>query len=70
MDIKTFHRYNRLVEQGLVKPLRCPSCDTVYVTRISEDADPLLQCFGCGSLIQPGLRLYSDVLAVVKEHNV
>lgn len=69
MDIQTFHSYNQLVAEGKTKPLTCPDCNNRYVTRITEDGDPLLACVWCDTIIQPGLRLYQQVLAVVKEHS-
>ena len=68
MEIRNFHLYNRLVERGHVKALVCPHCDHAYTLRATEDAEPVLQCFWCNSLVQPGLNLYNDVVAVVKEH--
>lgn len=67
MNIQMFHLYNRLVRRNLVKPLVC-QCETVYVLRATEDGDPVLQCFGCNSLVQPGIAMYDQVVAVVKEH--
>lgn len=66
MDIHIFHMYNRLVRRGLAKPLTC-SCNEVYTLRATYDGEPVLQCFMCDSLVQPGLGLYNDVRAVVKE---
>jgi hypothetical protein len=70
MNIQVFHMYNNLADAGIVKKLECPDCDQAYVTRITEDGDPLLACVWCNTITQPGLRLYQQVLAVVKEHNV
>lgn len=69
MDIQTFHRYNNLVADHKAKPL-LHSCGQPYVTRITEDNDPVLACVWCDTLTQPGLALYKDILAVVKEHYV
>lgn len=69
MDIRVFHAYNNLADAGYVKQLTCPHCDQVYVTRMTEDAEPLLACVWCNTIIQPGLKLYQQVLAVVKEHS-
>lgn len=66
MDIHIFHMYNRLARRGLAKPLTC-SCGEVYTLRATMDGEPVLQCFMCDSLVQPGLALYNDVRAVVKE---
>lgn len=68
MDFQTFHKYNRLVRRGMVKPLTCPVCDEKYILRVSEDDDPVLQCLACNSLTQPGLNMWDKVRAVVKEH--
>lgn len=70
MEIQTFHRYRRLVRRGLAKPLECPDCKEEYTLRTTEDGEPVLQCFYCGALVQPGLRLYNEVEAIVKEHFV
>ena len=70
MDIRVFHAYNNLADAGTVKQLTCPECDQAYVTRVTKDNDPLLACVWCNTIIQPGLRLYQQVLSVVKEHNV
>lgn len=68
MDIRNFHRYNRLVNRGMVKPLTCPHCEHTYTLRATEDGEPVLQCNWCNSLVQPGLSMYTRVVAVVKEH--
>lgn len=68
MDFQTFHKYRHLASVGKVKPLTCPLCEGVYVLRATEDGDPVLQCFPCGTRTQPGLRLWENVQAVVKEH--
>jgi hypothetical protein len=68
MDFQTFHLYNRLVRRGMVKALTCPVCDSEYVLRRSENDDPVLQCFTCQTLTQPGLKIWSRVDAVVREH--
>lgn len=68
MDIQTFHRYNKLVRRGIVKAITCPSCGYEYILRATEDGDPVLECMTCSIRLQPGLRLYSDILSVVKEH--
>ena len=67
MDIQFFHKYNRLVRRGLTKPLVCPHCSHPYTLRATEDAEPVLQCSWCNSLVQPGQDLYNNVRAVVKE---
>lgn len=67
MDIQVFHRYNALVRRGAAKPLTCNSCDYTYVLRATEDGEPVLQCFSCGALVQPGLNMYTDIKSVVKE---
>lgn len=67
MDIQYFHKYNRLVRRGVTKPLACPQCGHEYTLRATESAEPVLQCSWCNSLVQPGLNMYNNVVAVVKE---
>lgn len=69
MDIRVFHMYNNLADAGVVKQLTCPDCEQVYVTRCTEDGEPLLACVWCNTIIQPGVRLYAQVRAVVNEHS-
>lgn len=67
MDIQYFHKYNRLVRRGLTKPLACPHCEHEYVLRATVNAEPVLYCAWCDSLVQPGINMYNNVRAVVKE---
>lgn len=67
MEFQTYHRYNKLVRRGMAKPLT-HGCGHEYTLRLSEDNDVVLQCTDCNTLVQPGLRLYNDVQAVVREH--
>jgi hypothetical protein len=70
MDIRTFYKYNRLARRGLVSPLSCETCNNEFVLRATEDADPLLQCFYCDRIIQPGLGLYDRIKAILSEFEV
>jgi len=64
---ETFHLYNRLVRRGLTKPLT-HSCGEEFTLTLGEDDRPALKCFMCGTTTYPGLNMYSDIRAVVKEH--
>lgn len=68
MDIQMFHRYNNLVAENKCKPLLCHTCDNWLITRVTQDNEPALQCVYCNTFIQPGLSLYQDISAVVREH--
>lgn len=68
MDINFFHKYKTLARRGFVKPLACPHCNNEYTLRATEDGEPVLQCNFCNTLVQIGLSMYNDVVAVVKEH--
>jgi hypothetical protein len=70
MEWPVIHAYQRLVEEGKVKALRCPDCDTVYISRIGSDDQPVLWCMVCDSKITPGLSLTGQITAVVREHDV
>lgn len=65
---EVFHLYRRLVEDGKAKPLICPDDDSILVTRIGHDDEPMLWCYECLATIRPGLDLVQRVRAVVTEH--
>lgn len=67
MNIQEFHKYNRLVRRAMVEPLMCESCEFPLTTLATEDAEPVLKCYSCGSLIQPGLKMYERICAVNRE---
>lgn len=69
MDIQVFHAYNRLSDDGFVKPLTCHHCDAKLVSRIDAEDKPYLYCAFCNIESYPGLALYGNILAVVKEHS-
>lgn len=70
MEWSYFHSYRKLAENGKVKFLQCPDCSATLVTMGDEDNNPVLWCSHCDSTIRPGLDLYDQIRAVVREHNV
>lgn len=68
MDFQVFHKYNRLVRRGACKPLTCRHCGNELTLRVGTDDEPELMCFFCNVLTKPGLKMYSDIRSVVKEH--
>lgn len=68
-----FHAYGKLVRRGLVKQLTC-TCGDPLVTSIDknrpmiEEDVLILECYGCGTLVRPGLETIQNVRAVVTEH--
>lgn len=67
MDFQTFHRYNRLVRRGVTKPLACQHCDRPMTLRLGEEDKPVLYCAYCNVTVLPGLKMFEDINAVVKE---
>lgn len=73
MEYGVFHKYMRLARRGLTRPLT-HSCGNPYVLVIGPDVypdnepPPALRCAFCNTLTLPGTQMYSDILAVVKEH--
>jgi hypothetical protein len=70
MDIQVFHKYNELADAGIVKSLLCQHCDQKLVVRIDSGVNPYLLCPWCNVSVHPGLSMYKDILAVVKEHYI
>jgi hypothetical protein len=65
-----FHKYNRLVRRGLVKPLACTRCGNPVVTSLTNEDALVLVCFTCDSEVKPGKDTIANVGAVVGEHFV
>jgi hypothetical protein len=65
---RLFHRYNKLVRRGLVRPLVCKSCATPYITAVDGDDELILRCLACPSDVTPGIDTIGKVRAVVTEH--
>lgn len=66
-----YHTYRRLADEGKVRHLLCPDCETQLVTRLNSaegSEDVWLWCSFCDSMKRPGLNIYAQILAVVKEH--
>lgn len=69
MLFQPFHDYNRMVRRGAAEPLLCEHCGTEFTLRMAAFTDaPVLQCFGCGALVNPGKRVYDDVCAAVEAY--
>ncbi|AXG66137.1 hypothetical protein SEA_ANNADREAMY_13 [Streptomyces phage Annadreamy] len=69
MEWSIFHEYRHLADSGKVKHLQCPDCTGHLITRLGTEDEPVLWCPSCDTRIQPGLDLYDQIRAVVKEHN-
>lgn len=67
MDFQIFHRYNKLVRRGVAKPLT-HHCGQEY-TIMNGSGEPVLRCWYCNTLTEPGKTLYDGIVAVVKEHS-
>jgi hypothetical protein len=65
-----FHRYRHLVDDDKALPLLCPNDGTRLVTQIGPGDEPVLQCFGCLTVIHPGLDMIQQIRAVVTEHYI
>jgi len=70
MEWSIFHNYRRLAQDGKAKPLTCPDCDNQLFTQADENNDPILWCIACDTKILPGLDMYDQIKAVVREHYV
>lgn len=69
LDWPILHAYRKLADEGKVKQLRCPDCQSLYVPTINAETKPILMCFFCGISLRPGLELAAQIIAVVKEHH-
>ncbi|XAO35212.1 hypothetical protein SEA_FRANCOB_12 [Streptomyces phage Francob] len=70
MEWYLFHEYRRLADKGKAKHLVCPDCNNKLTTVLGTDDEPRLWCVQCDTIIKPGLDVYDQIRAVVKEHNL
>lgn len=70
MEWSDVHAYRRLAQEGKVKFLSCPNDDSVLISRIGDNDEPVFWCPECDTLIKPGMDLRDQILAVVREHNI
>lgn len=70
MEFRIFHRYMELAKEGHCKPLLCRYCVTEQVLVIGPKDEPALKCYTCNVLTMPGINMYADIRAIVKEWTV
>jgi hypothetical protein len=61
---RLYRRYEKLVRRELATPLEC-DCGDTPVTMFGKDDQLVLNCFGCDTLIVPGLELNRRVEEIV-----
>lgn len=64
---RLFHSYYRLVEEGVLEPLKCALCDNKFVTRIGVHDELRLWCAQCDIKVKPGFDIINTVKARVSE---
>lgn len=66
------HTYNNLVEDGKANALRCDDDNQLLIPMIDADEDsddPVLWCPSCDTIRRPGINVWDQISAVVKEHH-
>lgn len=66
---KYINAYRNLIWAGKVKDFTCHRCNSKANVMLGDDGFPIVNCFTCGTVIQPNARWYDQIKAVVKEHN-
>lgn len=64
-----YNTYRRLVTEGKARAIRCPECTTEFTGARDKDLEFIMRCYGCGFVFEPGLDMWSQIRAVVSEHN-
>lgn len=66
-----YHQYRLLAARGMVKHLTCPDCGSNLITRIRKDDDDVwLWCAADDAWTRPGLDVFTQIKAVVREHTL
>lgn len=61
------HNYRRCVEAGHAAALSCPECENILNPSPDSDGEPIFKCYYCSITYDPGLNVWDNMQAVVKE---
>lgn len=67
------HTYNNLVDDDKARPIVCPDDQQLLIPVIDtvrdDNDDPVLWCPACNARHRPGIDVWDQIEAVVKEHH-
>lgn len=63
------HDYQKLNEKKRVPDLECPEGHKVWPVIDTESDDPAFYCGPCGVTIFPGINVWDQIEAEVRDHN-
>lgn len=61
------HNFRRCVEEGHAAPLLCPEDENILHASPDKDGEPVFKCYYCGTVYNPGLKIWDQITAIVKE---
>jgi hypothetical protein len=63
------HAYRALMRAGAVESWTCQDDETVLVSRLGVDEQPVLWCMTCGNSTVPTEKAYDLMLMQIREHD-
>ena len=61
------HAHRRAVARGKALPILCPDCTVEMVPVADRNDEPALKCLACGVVYEPGLDVWDQIDAVLKD---
>jgi hypothetical protein len=65
---KLVHAYRKLAEEGKTEFMK-HECGTILVSMIGENDEPVFWCVSCDVKIVPGVWVYDQMEAAIKENS-
>lgn len=63
------HAYRKAVAMGQAPAILCPDCDSELVPVVGSDTLPSLRCLACRVVWEPGLHVWDQIEANIREVN-
>lgn len=61
------HAHRRAVARGKANPILCPDCALEMGVFVGSDEEPIFRCFSCRVVFEPGLDVWDQIDAVLKD---
>lgn len=65
----TMHAYRKAVAMGKAPAILCPDCSGELVPVVGRDTLPALRCLSCRATWEPGMHVWNQIEANIREVN-
>lgn len=61
------HAFRKKVANGEAIAIKCPDCNDELFVAVGADMEPVLRCYYCRSIINPGLNVWEQIKRVLND---